>query len=268
MNIGRTLAPYLQFASKAFQREATYRVEVLSEIGSLVLRVYLIRALWTALYAHNPAPPDLPLHAIITYSTVALLLSLIFEVDGTRQLREKLRLGTIATDLLKPISIPGFLFSDGLGMTLLHAMTVIPSLLIALLLVHVDRPAGAGAAAAFLAAFALGYAVNFLLNFCMNCVAFWTLETFALQLVVRWLSDLLSGAIIPLAFFPGAFQSVVLHLPFAAVYSTPLLIYLGLLRGQQIGHALLEQLAWLLAFAALAALAWSRGRNRVVVQGG
>ncbi|TAM59881.1 hypothetical protein EPN52_06860 [bacterium] len=268
MIFARVLAPYAQFASKAFQREATYRVEVFSEIGSLVLRVYLIRALWTALYAHNPAPPNLPLHAIITYSTVALLLSLIFEVDGTRQLREKIRLGTIATDLLKPVSLPGSLFSDGVGMTLLHALTVIPSLLFALLLVHVDHPATAAAGVAFLAAFALGYGVNFLLNFCMNCVAFWTLETFALQLVVRWLSDLLSGAVIPLSFFPGLFQSALLHLPFAAVYSTPLLIYLGILRGDRIPQALLEQAAWLLVFAAIAALAWSRGRRRVVLQGG
>ncbi|MDE2571256.1 MAG: ABC-2 family transporter protein [bacterium] len=262
------LDAYLQFASKAFQREATYRVEVFSEIGSLVLRVYLIRALWTALYAHNRAPANLPLHTIITYSTVALLLSLIFEVDGTRQLREKIRLGTIATDLLKPISIPGSLFSDGVGTTLLHAMSVIPSLLIALLLVHVDRPPDLAAGAAFAAAFALGYAVNFLLNFCMNCVAFWTLETFALQLVVRWLSDLLSGAIIPLTLFPGALQGVLLHLPFAAVYSTPLFVYLGLIHGQQIGRALLEQIAWLIVFSGLGAWIWSRGRDRVVVQGG
>ncbi|MEA2785671.1 MAG: hypothetical protein QOF71_1775, partial [Candidatus Eremiobacteraeota bacterium] len=40
--------------------------------------------------------------------------------------------------------------------------------------------------AAFALSFLLGYFVNFMLNFLMNCVAFWTLETFAVQLVVRW----------------------------------------------------------------------------------
>ena len=33
------LAPYVEFAKKAFAREATYRMEVLAEVGSLVLRV-------------------------------------------------------------------------------------------------------------------------------------------------------------------------------------------------------------------------------------
>ena len=93
-------------------------MEVLTEIGSLVLRVYILRSLWTALYAQNAAPINLPLHGMITYATVAMLMSLILEVDGTRLIREKVREGTIATDLMKPISLPLYFFSDGLGQTL------------------------------------------------------------------------------------------------------------------------------------------------------
>jgi len=61
----------------------------------------------------------------------------------------------------------------------------------------------------------------------LNTIAFWTLETFAIQLIVRWVSDILGGQIVPLIFFPGFLQKIVLALPFAAVYSTPLLIYVG-----------------------------------------
>src|SRR5512142_3022177 len=133
-----TLRPYIEFAKKAFAREATYRMEVFTEVGSLLVRVYLLRSLWTALYAQNVAPMNLPLHSMITYATVALLMSLILEVDGTRLIREKLREGTIATDLMKPISVPLYFFSDGVGQTLLHALLVVPSIMFALLLVHID----------------------------------------------------------------------------------------------------------------------------------
>ena len=94
---------------------------------------------------------------------------------------------------MKPISVPLYFFSDGVGQTVLHALLVVPSLLCALLLVHIDVPSPA-TFAAFLLAFAVGYGVNFFLNFLMNCVAFWTLETFAAQLIVRWVSDLALGA--------------------------------------------------------------------------
>jgi ABC-2 type transport system permease protein len=242
-------------------------MEVLTEIGSLVLRVYILRSLWTALYAHNAAPINLPLHSMITYATVAMLMSLILEVDGTRLIREKLREGTIATDLMKPISVPLYFFSDGVGQTLLHALLVIPSLLCALLLVRIDVPSAA-TFAVFLVTFAIGYGVNFFLNFLMNSVAFWTLESFAAQLIVRWASDLLSGQIIPLTLFPGILGRIVFGLPFAAIYSTPLLIYVGVIPPSQWAASIAAQLGWLALFGVFSSLVWRAASNRIVIQGG
>src|SRR5205085_10190544 len=141
------------------------------------------RSVWTALYAQNIAPMNLPLHSMITYATVALLMSLILEVDGTRLIREKLREGTIATDLMKPISVPFYFFSDGFGQTGLHALLVIPSILFALLLVHIDAPPGT-LFAAFLLSFTIGHLLNFFVNFVMNAIAFWMIDAFALQPIV------------------------------------------------------------------------------------
>jgi len=259
--------PYVEFAKKAFAREATYRMEVFTEVGSLVVRVYLLRCLWTALYAQNAAPLNLPLHSMITYATIALLMSLILEVDGTRLIREKIRDGSIATDLMKPISVPLYFFSDGFGNTILHGVLVIPSLLFALLLVHIDVPSPA-TLAVFALSFVIGYFVNFFLNFVMNSIAFWTLETFAVQLIVRWVSDLLSGQIIPLTFVPGIFGRILFALPFAAIYSTPLLIYVGVIPPNQWRNALLAQVLWLAAFGIISLVVWRAASRHVVVQGG
>jgi len=242
-------------------------MEVFTEVGSLIVRVYLLRSLWTALYAQNVAPLGLPLHSMITYATVALLMSLILEVDGTRLIREKIREGTIATDLMKPISVPFYFFSDGFGQTVLHALLVIPSILFSLLLVHIDVPS-APVFGVFFLSFVLGYLVNFFLNFLMNAIAFWTLETFAIQLIVRWVSDLLSGQIIPLTFFPGVFGRIVFALPFAAIYSTPLLIYVGIIHPHDYFRYLSIQGLWLALFSGLSALVWQAASRRVVIQGG
>jgi ABC-2 type transport system permease protein len=267
MHPGFRIEPYLEFAKKAFAREATYRMEVFTNVGSLVLRVYLMRMVWLALYAQNAAPQGIALHQILTYTVVALLMSLILEVDGTRLIRDRLRDGSIATDMMKPISPALFFFSDGAGQTALHTLLILPSLGFALLMVHIDVPSPL-VAAIFLVSFAIGYLVNFLLNFCMNCIAFWTMETFAVQLIVRWCSDLLSGQIIPLLFFPGILQKIVLFLPFAAIYSTPLLIYIGRIPPAGYSGALVSQLAWLAVFAVLSVVIWRAAQRRLVVQGG
>ncbi len=261
------LRPYLEFAKKAFARESTYRFEVFTEIGSVLIRVYIMRSLWTALYAQNAQPDNLPLPAMITYSTVALLMSLILEVDGTRMIRTRMREGTIATDFMKPISVPAFFFADGLGQTAFHALLIVPALLFALLFVHVQVPPPA-TFAAFALAFALGYMVNFFLNFIMNSIAFWTLETFSIQLMVRWASDLLSGLVLPLTFFPGAAGKIVEALPFAAIYWTPLRIFIGELPPSGWPLALATQAGWIAVFAAGGALIWNAGSRRIVVQGG
>lgn len=261
------LEPYVEFAKKAFAREATYRMEVFTNVGSLLVRLYLMKAVWTALYAQNAAPAGVPLHAIITYTAVALLMSLVLEIDGTRMIRDRVREGTIATDLMKPINLPLFFFSDGFGQTLLHALLIVPSLLLALFIVRIDVP-GPGVLVVFGLSFALGYCVNFLMNFLMNAVAFWTLETFAIQLMVRWVSDLLGGQVVPLIFFPGVLQRAVLALPFAAIYSTPLLIYVGTIAPAGYTAALTAQCAWIVAFGGLATLVWRAAQRRVEIQGG
>src|SRR4030088_91164 len=129
-SLGDLAAPYVAFAAKAFSREATYRMEVFTNVGSLLVRLYLMKAVWTALYAQNAAPAGVPLQGRLTYTTIALLMSLVLEIDGTRAIREKIREGTIATDLMKPISLPMYFFADGVGMTLLHAVLSVPALLL------------------------------------------------------------------------------------------------------------------------------------------
>jgi ABC-2 type transport system permease protein len=258
---------YVEFAKKAFAREATYRMEVFTNIGGLLVRLYLMRMVWVALYAQNTAPAGIALHAIITYTTIALLMSLILELDPTRLIRDRVREGSIATDLMKPINLPLFFFSDGVGQMLLHAILIVPALLLSLFIVHVDVPSPL-VLCAFLISFALGYVVNFLLNFLMNVIAFWTLETFAIQLIVRWVSDLLGGQIVPLIFFPGALQNIVLALPFAAIYSTPLLIYVGTIPPHAYLAAFAAQLGWGVVFALGAYALWQGALKRVVVQGG
>jgi ABC-2 type transport system permease protein len=265
--LGRRAAPYVAFAQKALAREATYRLEVFTSLGAMLVRLYIMKAVWTSLYAQNAAPAGVPLHAIITYTAVALLMSLILEVDGTRLIQQKMREGSIATDLMKPINLILYFFADGFGQTLLNAMLVVPALLLALFIVHIDVPPP-NVLAAFALSFLLGYGVNFLVNFLMNAVAFWTLETHAIQLMVRWVSDLLSGQIVPLIFFPGYLQTIVLALPFAAIYSTPLLIYVGTIPPERYPAAFAAQLAWLIGFAVLSNIVWRNAQRHIVVQGG
>ena len=270
MTVGRRRfrwEPYAEFAKRAIAREATYRFDVFTELASVAIRIYLLRTVWVALYAHNAEPRGLPLHAIVTYSAVALLMGLILDRDQTRALYDRLHDGSIATDFMKPISVPLSFFADGTGEVLFHALLVVPALCLALLFVHIDVPP-ATVFAVFVVSFFLGYCVGFLLNFILNCTAFWTFENSAVQLIVTWLTDLLGGQLVPLVFFPAALAGIVDVLPFAAMFSTPLLIYVGIIGPDRYLEVMGFQLVWIVVLATIATLMWQAGVKRVVVQGG
>lgn len=261
------IEPYVQFAQKAMAREATYRFDVFTNVASVLVRVYLLRMVWVALYARNAAPSELPLHAIITYSAVALLMGLVMDIDQTRLLHDKLHDGSIATDFMKPIIVPLYLFADGGGEVLFHAALIVPSLLLALFIVHIDVP-GPFVLAVFFLSCVLGYFVGFFVNFIVNMIAFWTLEIHAARLIVTWITDLFGGEIIPLVIFPPLLQTIAFALPFAAMFSTPLLIYVGVVKPDRYLEVIGLQVLWLAVLAAVAAVMWRAGARRVVVQGG
>lgn len=261
------LGPYLDFAKIAMALEATYRFDVFTNIASVLVRIYILKTVWEALYAHNAAPNHLPLHAIITYSAVAMLMSLIMDIDQTRALHDSLHDGSIVTDFTKPIVVPLYFFAKGTGEVLFHAVLIVPSLIFALFIVHVDIPP-AGTLVVFFVSFALGYFVGFFINFILNCTAFWTLEISAVQMIVTWITDLAGGELIPLVLFPAALQNVLMVLPFAAMFSTPLLIYLGTIPPEHFLEALGFQLLWAVVLGGVATILWRVGVRRLVSQGG
>ncbi len=269
MNVGA----YVEFAKRAFSREATYRTEVFTHIGSIALRVYLYFVLWTSLYRGHGTQAGFSLQDTITYATLALLLGLIFGVNGAYVIREKIREGGIAIDLMRPISVPLYIFADTVGQTGFAVVQIVPSLLLAILLLglnhaRLEGPASLGAAVAFVFSVGLGFIVNYFLDLMMATITFWTMEIFGIQLMVQFITSLLAGAVVPLQFFPGGSAAIAQASPFAAIYSAPISIYIGQIAGAHIFTTLALQAAWACVFGVCAILLWRVGERRVVIQGG
>ena len=260
---------YIEFAKRAFNRESVYRVQVFTRIGSILLRVFLMATLWTALYRSNGEQAGITLHGMITYVTLALVIGLIYDVDGAYVIREKIREGSIAIDLMRPISVPLYVFSDTVGQTLFSIVQIVPALLLSLLIVRVDPPVNSLAALAFLGSVLMGFLLNYFIDLMMATITFWTMEIFGIQIMVQFIVSLLSGALVPLTLFPpGPLQKAVLALPFAGLYNDPISMYIGLIKGPDILTHLAVQACWVAGFGVVATALWRVGERRVVVQGG
>jgi ABC-2 type transport system permease protein len=110
--------------------------------------------------------------------------------------------------------------------------------------------------------------VNFLISTLVGLVAFWTLELFGFNVIVRFLSEFLSGGLVPLWFLPPWARWIAELLPFQSLAHLPLSIYVGKIEGAAISVALLKQAAWIAVLSALAWLIWKAAERKIIVQGG
>ncbi|HET9343236.1 MAG TPA: ABC-2 family transporter protein [Candidatus Eremiobacteraceae bacterium] len=263
------LEAYVEFAKRAFSREGTYRFQVFSRVGSVLLRVFLLATLWTNLYRANGEQAGIPLHSMLTYVVLALLLDIVYGINGAYVVREKIREGTIAIDFMRPISVPLYVFSDTLGQTGFALIQCVPALALSAFLVHIDGPPSALALVAFVVALAIGFVVNYFIDMIMATMTFWTMEIFGIQIMVQFIASLLSGSLVPLYFFPqGPIQQILLNSPFATLYNVPLSIWIGKIEPAQYVAALGMQLFWAAVLGSFAVWLWSVGERKVVIQGG
>jgi len=119
-------------------------------------------------------------------------------------------------------------------------------------------------AAAVLGSFFLMGAINFMIGTC----AIQLKSILALIRAKYWLIELLSGLLIPVAFFPALVRDVMAWLPFQHIASTPLQIYLGKLTPGAAALALLTQWAWVAALLFLADRWWRVSVKKITIHGG
>ena len=114
----------------------------------------------------------------------------------------------------------------------------------------------------------MGFGVVVCFTMLMYLTAFYTLSWTGVRTLAISTSELLSGSLIPLPFFPDGVRQVAEALPFAAMQNIPLRVYSGQLAGVELGRAVALQAFWLVTLFFVGKLFTRRALRRVIVQGG
>ncbi|MGA8532495.1 MAG: ABC-2 family transporter protein, partial [Candidatus Tumulicola sp.] len=115
-----------------------------------------------------------------------------------------------------------------------------------------------------LGSFSLMGALNFMIGTCAIPLK----SILALIRAKYWLIELLSGLLIPIAFFPKVLQNILAWLPFEYIAYRPLMIYLGKLPLKAALLTIAAQWCWVAALLLLANLWWDRAVKKITIQGG
>jgi ABC-2 type transport system permease protein len=115
----------------------------------------------------------------------------------------------------------------------------------------------------------LGFFINFFMVFLTGLWSFWSSGSiWGIRYTRIVVSEILSGAIIPLYLFPNWLSQISYALPFQAIYSIPLLIYIGKITNLEIFNSILTQIFWIIFLGILCLVGWKIAKKKTTSQGG
>ena len=260
---------WLEVAVRGFRRYATYRGATLAGIFTNTAFGFFTAYIYIAVFKVVPHIGGFGLRDILTYNFVVQGMIMPLYIWGWMDLAETVRTGQVATDLYRPVDYQLYWLAQDIGRAVYHASLrgigpfVIAGLVFSLRLPHVPLTW-----LAFAVSFVLAVTVSFALRFMVNLSAFWLLEIRGVTTIAAATWTILSGFLVPLAFFPDGPRQIVTKLPFAAMVAVPTDVFLERVTGARAIGALGFQLMWVIVLLAMGRVLLAAATRKLVVQGG
>ena len=260
---------YLYIIKTQIIKSMTYEFNVYGNIIMQTIIMITSAYFWRALYTGRSVMNGVDAGSMQTYIIISSALSVLLITNVERRIGHSVEKGSVATDMMKPISLFGMFLAEDIGSIIaLIFQNMLPILLIGSLMIKVPVMADIRNLPMFVISVVESFLINWLIAALFGMMAFTTINNNALIQVKKHLIRLLSGSIIPIWFFPEGVSKLLSALPFVYIYQLPLSIYIG--RGDRTTmiSQMRIQFIWLVILSALFFYAQSRITRKVMVQGG
>jgi ABC-2 type transport system permease protein len=263
---------YLAFARASLRIIFVYRAAFVLNMIGMVFYVFAMFYLWQTIFLGQPGGmsgftwPEMKAYLLLAFLMNSMLTWYDEWIMG-----QDVREGRVAIDLARPIDFQAKRFADAIGpipFEITAALTV--GIAVAFLFGGIALPADPLRLVLFVISAALATMVKFGVIYCVSMTAFYTTGLMGVSFGRVAITNLFSGALIPLVFFPDWLRAIAAVLPFQAMISTPALTYLG---GEHMNlpTTLLMigiQAVWAVGLILLGRVVWRSASKAVTINGG
>ncbi|WP_027627680.1 ABC transporter permease [Ruminiclostridium cellobioparum] len=260
------------FVSKiSFKTAATYRADIWLSILRALLSLSIQVFLWKAIYSINSEQAGLPFQDMVTYLIISAALSTaLLDQAPLWDIRNDVRSGNIVTHFSRPYSYMMNKMAFAIGRSAYKFIfTAIPCVIVASILFGFSLPQNVPVLLLAIFTSISSFVIFFSMYFIFGLTTFWYMDMHgAVPLVLGNFSKVLSGAVIPLWYFPEWLRNIANTLPVRLGFDLPLSIYFGRINGTAILSGILIQIIWIAALLAISYICWFFAARRIVIQGG
>lgn len=255
--------PYLlkwwQTIKVTWVKHTAYRLNFfLQIIGPGLVFFFIKYQLWLSIYQGNQelVISGFTLDQMIQYHVWSFLVALVAHGSGSWNLSEDIRMGRISSYLIYPFQFHEYHSASFISFQILQLFIATFTLVFIVLAEFAQLPSITQLINGTLFTIYIGF-FWFVLQYLIGLLAFWLEETWIIRVILSIVAYFLSGAIIPLDFYPTWLVSVLDWTPFPYLTYYPVRIF----QGQEINlmQSYLVVTFWLLVAALGSRLVWRTG---------
>jgi ABC-2 type transport system permease protein len=260
---------YVSIGKISMQNTVAYRFNYFISLTASFIFILSMFYLWKAIYAGREELAGFTWEEMKTYLFITFLSNAMLSWYSETRISGKILNGSVAMDLLKPLDFQKARLSETLGSSVIEGWVSAAMISIFIVLyAGVLLPANLGIGVLFIISLVASLLIKFGIVYLSGLLCFWTTSSMGVAWGRAAITNLLSGALIPLTFFPDWLKSVAFLLPFQGIVYIPASIYLGHAQGSEALSLLGLQIFWIVVLWTLGKMMWNWAVRQVTIHGG
>ncbi len=262
---------YISLTRAGIIEALQFRLSTVVMVVGNLLYLIVVYFLWKAIYASSGTDVvnGMTFYDTLIYLVLATALFNFMEMYTVWEIGRSIQSGKIVLDLLKPMEYRRLLFWSYSGSFVTQFFfTFLPTFIVVAIVTHGAIGFGLNMAA-FVISVVMAVSINYSVDFFVGTICLYTESIWGINIMKQVVVLLLSGATIPIAFFPEPLRSAMYYLPFQSIYNAPLSLLLGKdMAAPEMAKILGIQLLWCIVMTVISKLFWKASLRQITVNGG
>jgi ABC-2 type transport system permease protein len=260
---------YYSLGKTSLQNSIAYRSSFITNMCASLFFAISLFYLWKTIYTGKSLIAGYSWDEMKAYLLITFISNTLLSWYSETAISKKILDGSVAMDLLKPLDFQKSRLAETLGTGLFESLIgIVMACIILVLYTGIMTPSSPYIWLLFLISMSASVFIKFGVIYIAGLCCFWTSNPFGIAVARAAITNLFSGALIPLTFFPGWLKNLALSLPFKGIVYTPASLYLGRISGTAALREITIQIFWAVLLWFLGKLVWNSAVKQVTIYGG
>ncbi|PMC33832.1 daunorubicin ABC transporter permease [Bacillus sp. UMB0899] len=260
---------YIEMIRIRFLMMLAYRTNYYSGILIYSINIGAYYFLWTAIYGGKESIEGLSAVQMTTYIAVSWMARAFYFNNIDREIALEIKEGKVAVELIRPYNYLGMKTMQAFGEGIFRLVFFsIPGMVIVALFFPMEFSTNGLTWLLFASSLVFSFIVNTQINLITGMLTFFLFNNDGLMRAKRVIIDLFSGLLLPISFYPGWAQDIMVYFPFQAISYIPSMIFTEGMKGNEVLQAILLQGFWAILLLLPIQVLWVIAKKRMIIQGG